>query len=96
MPLEDLDLELEEAFAREDEVLRRGPRGAPVYDKLGYELDYQKIARSRRPVSQRYWGSKRYLDMLAREAREGDRKAEILAMDRNQVSAMASCAEQIG
>lgn len=75
--------------AKYAEVLRRGPNGAPVYGKLGYELSYKKIAASRRGGPRRSRGAND-LKMLEREAKEGHRKAEIMGMDKKGVSAMTS------
>ncbi|KAJ9294035.1 hypothetical protein DTO271G3_7163 [Paecilomyces variotii] len=65
----------------------RGPNGPPTYDRLGYELDYHKIAdsfyRRGRP------GTQAYEDMLERVRRENKRKAEIMGgPEDNKRSAM--------
>ncbi|KAJ9286647.1 hypothetical protein C8Q69DRAFT_24403 [Paecilomyces variotii] len=65
----------------------RGPNGPPTYDHLGYELDYHKVAgsfcRRGRP------GTQAYTDMLERDEREKNRKADIMGgPEWNQRSAM--------
>ncbi|KAJ9255739.1 hypothetical protein DTO212C5_9103 [Paecilomyces variotii] len=65
----------------------RGPNGPPTYDHLGYELDYHKVAGSfyRSGPS----GTQDYMDMLEQDAREDNRKAEIMGgPERNKRSAM--------
>lgn len=65
----------------------RGPKGPPTYDRLGYELDYHKIAASRRRSGRP--GTKAYMDMLEQEERDDKRKTDIMGgPDRNQQSAM--------
>lgn len=77
----------------DDPVLRclnKGPNGSPTYDSLGYELDYHAIAAStRRPRAR---SGKKYMEMLERERNEGDRKTELMGMNRNEVSAFSMMA----
>ena len=77
----------------DDPVLRclnKGPNGSPTYDGLGYELDYHAVAAaSRRPRAR---SGKKYMEMLERGQNEDDRKAELMGMDRNQVSAFSMMA----
>ncbi|KAI9767673.1 MAG: hypothetical protein M1840_005544 [Geoglossum simile] len=72
-----------------EKIMKRGPTGPPVYDELGFEVDYAKVAASwsRRPGC-RSMNSDKYLDMLEREQREDDRKAEIMGTDKNKSSAL--------
>jgi SAP domain len=77
----------------EEKILKRGPTGAPVYDELGFELDYAKVARSRsrRPG----WGNMRsdkFWDKLDQEQRDDDRKAEIMGTEKSKVSAVTTMA----
>lgn len=70
--------------------LNKGPNGSPTYDSLGYELDYHAIAAStRRPRAR---SGKKYMEMLERERNEGDRKTELMGMNRNEVSAFSMMA----
>ena len=70
--------------------LKKGPKGSPTYDKLGYELDYNLIAgRSsgrRRTYKQReeYW---------ERERSESERKLEIMNFSKDKKSAMTNMAQ---
>ena len=85
-PQSEFERECADSWVRHDEVLPRGPNGAPVYDKLGYELDYKKVAASNRP--RRPLRGSTYLRILEIERKEHDKKVEIMDMDKNQVSAM--------
>jgi hypothetical protein len=70
-----------------EKIKRRGPTGPPVYDEMGFELDYDKVANSgrrRRPGAR----SLKYEEMLDQEQREDDRKAEIMGTSRNKTSAL--------
>lgn len=58
--------------------MRRGPRGSPTYDELGYELDYEYIIRASRIPRGRDVGSKRAEQKTEKEARDRERKAEIM------------------
>lgn len=70
--------------------LNKGPNGSPTYDSLGYELDYHAIAAaSRRPRAR---SGKKYMEMLERGQNEDDRKAELMGMNRNEVSAFSMMA----
>lgn len=75
----------------EDKIMRRGPTGRPVYDKMGFELDYDKVCRrTRGGFGCRTMGSKAYMKMIDENSRQSDRNAEIMNMDRNKVSAFVS------
>lgn len=69
-------------------ILARGPNGPPVYDELGYEMDYAKVLQAQRPISRRSRGSKKYEAMMERSAREQERKREIMGTPKDNVSAM--------
>ena len=59
----------------QDICLRKGPLGSPTYDQMGYELDYNRIAkRSGRP---RPLG-KRALERLDKKREESKRKAFLM------------------
>lgn len=61
--------------------LRKGPRGSPTYDGLGYELDYKIISKSQgrpKPLG------KRAMAKLDKMKEECYRKAEIMGVDRNK------------
>ena len=56
---------------------RKGPRGSPTYDKLGYELDYDyiiKVSCRRKP------SYKLSMEMMETAKKEHARKAEIMGM----------------
>lgn len=61
-----------------DVCYRKGPRGSPTYDELGYELDYDYIAKCRgRPRKP----GKRAPEKMKRMLEDDKRKAEIMGMD---------------
>jgi len=70
-----------------EEVMRRGPHGAPVYDNMGFKLDYKKVApqfrRRARP------SLKKRMTMMEKNQREEERKCEIMGMQKDKVSAMS-------
>lgn len=73
-----------------DWILQRGSRGPPVYDELGYELDIEEVAHATyRWPRRRTARGKKYWEMIERESREEDRKAEIMGMRKNDVSALS-------
>lgn len=56
---------------------QRSPR-LPTYDELGYELDYDYIIRGSRVPRGRNVGSKRQEQKTEKDARDRERKAEIM------------------
>lgn len=73
---------LDEDFRRQDQVRRKGLKGSPTYDTLGYELDKEYIIKkvSNRVSSARSaWGPKA-MEKFAKERRDTERKAEILGL----------------
>ncbi|KAH0538458.1 hypothetical protein FGG08_004956 [Glutinoglossum americanum] len=76
-----------------EKILKRGPTGPPVYDEMGFELYYDKVACSRRGrPGCRTMNFKQYGEFLARERRESDGKTQILGMGKDNVSGSASMA----
>ncbi|KAI9785890.1 MAG: hypothetical protein M1839_008156 [Geoglossum umbratile] len=69
-------------------ILARGPSGPPVFDEMGFELDYNKVAGSRRRPGCRTMSYEKYEEMLEQDRREGDRKAEIMGTEKNKISAV--------
>ncbi|KAL8641498.1 MAG: hypothetical protein Q9228_001708 [Teloschistes exilis] len=64
------------AYAIAEDI--EGPRGSPTYDELGYELDYEYIVRASRIPRGRDAGSKREEYKTKKEAKDRERKAEIM------------------
>ena len=70
--------------------LKKGPKGSPTYDKLGYELDYNLIAgrssgrRRTHKQSEEYW---------ERERSERERKTEIMNFSKDNESALTGMAQ---
>ncbi|MCJ1463387.1 hypothetical protein MMC07_001994 [Pseudocyphellaria aurata] len=79
--------ELHRSYMKYDLVRKGGPSGSPVYDELGYQLDYHKLtgnaysSRSSKPGKPRY-KSERELD------KEEHRKRKIMGTPKNNVSAL--------
>ncbi|KAH0559349.1 hypothetical protein GP486_004137 [Trichoglossum hirsutum] len=72
-----------------EKILRRGPSGPPIYDEMGFEIDYEKVAKSSRArPGCRSMSGEKYLEMLEREDREEKRMAQIMGTDRNKTSAV--------
>src|SRR5579862_3951287 len=70
-------------------ILRRGPSGAPVYDEMGFELDYDKVAKGqRRRPGRKARNSKKYNEFLEQSRREQERKAQIMGTDDRKTSAL--------
>ena len=77
---------LDEDFRRQEEVRRKGLKGSPTYDTLGYELDKEYIIKkvSNRPASARSaWGPKA-MEKFAKERRDTERKVEILGINKSE------------
>jgi hypothetical protein len=79
---------LELSTAKHDQCLKNGPNGPPVFDRLGYELDYHKILKSRKPRSRASRGTAKYFKMLEDGSREQKRKGEIMGTPDEKVSAL--------
>ena len=60
----------------DEQVRRGGPNGLPVYDGLGFELDYELSTRRNKPRS--FFRTDNYEEMIDRENAEKERKREIL------------------
>ena len=77
---------LDEDFRRQDQVRRKGLKGTPTYDTLGYELDKEYIIKkvSNRPPSARSaWGPKA-MEKFAKERRDTERKVKILGINKSE------------
>ena len=77
---------LDEDFRRQDQVRRKGLKGSPTYDTLGYELDKEYIIKkvSNRPPSARSaWGPKA-MEKFAKERRDTERKVKILGINKSE------------
>ncbi|MCJ1463264.1 hypothetical protein MMC07_001870 [Pseudocyphellaria aurata] len=62
--------------------LRKGPRGSPTFDEMGYELDYEYVLKCQgrpRPLS------KRQMARLDEKGKESERKKKIMWADTEQV-----------
>ena len=70
-------------------ITKRGPHGDPVYDGMGFEIDYEKaIAGIRRRPGCKTKSVNGYQKMVRNILREDCRKAEIMGSERDQVSAV--------
>ncbi len=58
--------------------LRKGPRGSPTYDKMGYELDYDYICKVSYKRSRPSY--KKTMKMMEKDKKERERKAEIMGL----------------
>lgn len=65
-------------------LLRRGPNGPPIYDSQGFELDYHKVLKSMRPVSNRSRRTKTYKNMLERAGAERREIESIVGLPKNE------------
>jgi hypothetical protein len=61
-------------------ILKRGPNGPPVYDVQGFELDYAKVLKARRPISKSSRGRPAYMKMLERESAERSEIEKIVGL----------------
>lgn len=69
---------------RQENLLRRGPTGAPIYDTQGFELDYAKVLKSRRrPRGARGRSSKAYMKMIEKELAETGEIEQIMGLPKN-------------
>jgi len=87
---EEIDMRMakfDENEARVQECLKKGPNGSPTYDRLGYELDYDKILAANKPPKRGAAHHKRVEKMMEQEAQERKRKCEIMRADPNRISA---------
>ena len=58
-----------------DVCRRKGPRGSPTYDEMGFELDYEKIAKCSGPPRRL---GKRAMERLEKSQKEDERKAFLM------------------
>ena len=64
---------------------RKGPKGSPTYDKLGFELDYERVKKTTsrpRPLSGKA------MKVFEKKQKERDRKAAVLEIPSNKWSPM--------
>jgi hypothetical protein len=83
-----LERDFDRGTADLDQCLKNGPNGPPVFDRLGYELDYHKILKSRKPRSKASRGTAKYFKMLEDGTRDRKRKCEIMGTPNEKVSAL--------
>ncbi|KAH7336103.1 hypothetical protein BKA65DRAFT_27942 [Rhexocercosporidium sp. MPI-PUGE-AT-0058] len=75
-----------DAQSPRSQCVANGPNGPKVYDKLGFELSYDKCAEV--GVVRRQMKGARYYAMLDREDEEERRKGEIMGTKKEKVSAV--------
>ncbi|KAF7505226.1 hypothetical protein GJ744_001155 [Endocarpon pusillum] len=75
---------LKASIEREEQLLRRGPSGPPIYDIQGFELDYTKVLKSRwRPQQGRRRSSAAYKKMMEKEKAEAREIEQIIGLPEN-------------
>jgi hypothetical protein len=79
---------------RYEKLLKRGPKGPPIYDSQGFELDFKKVSQSMRPISKRSRNSKKYMKMLEDARAETKLMEGISGVPENGLCAMQRMAIQ--
>lgn len=83
-----------ERFSRDQDLIKRGLIGSPIYDTQGFELDYEKVSKGMILPSKRTRSSKAYMKMVEQNAAEHRLIKEIIGLPEREVSAAALMAAQ--
>jgi hypothetical protein len=71
---------------RQERLLARGPHGRPIYDTQGFELDYSKVLKSRKPISKSSRGGKNYMKMIEKDQADNREIERIMGLPDHKFS----------
>jgi hypothetical protein len=71
---------------RHEKLLARGPHGRPIYDTQGFELDYDKVLKSMKPISKSSRLGKNYMKMLEKDQADNREIETIMQLPENKFS----------
>jgi hypothetical protein len=71
---------------RQEKLLTRGSHGRPICDTQGFELDYDEVLRSRKPISKISRGDRNYMKMVEKDQADNREIERIMGLPDHKFS----------